>query len=62
MRDLIETGNWIHGKETAAISGETFPVIDPGRAEVIGTAARGKRSYRPDFLFRERQTTQSGNG
>ncbi len=44
MSDLIKTGNWIKGKEIASESGETFPVIDPGRAEVVGTAARGNKA------------------
>lgn len=38
---MIKTGLWIQGCETAAESGDYFPVIDPGKEEVLGTAARG---------------------
>jgi aldehyde dehydrogenase (NAD+) len=32
---------WIDGREVAAVSGKTIPVLDPGRGETIGSAARG---------------------
>lgn len=32
---------WIHGQATPAESNETFPVLDPGRGQMIGSAARG---------------------
>lgn len=41
---MIETHNtqlWIDGPEIAAMSGETFPVLDPGRGEKIAYAAPG---------------------
>ena len=41
MTDEVHAGLWINGKEGPAASGETFPVIDPGCGEVIGSAARG---------------------
>lgn len=39
--EQYHVGLWINGKEVPAESQETFPVLDPGRGEVIGTAARG---------------------
>lgn len=44
MTETHETLLWIDGRETAAISGETFPVLDPGRGETIGRAARGAQA------------------
>lgn len=41
MTETYDTQLWVDGRETSAISGETFPVLDPGRSEVIGRAARG---------------------
>jgi aldehyde dehydrogenase (NAD+) len=41
---MIETHDtllWIDGREATATSGETFPVLDPGRGKRIGFAARG---------------------
>lgn len=32
---------WIDGREVPASSGDSFPVIDPGRGEIFGSAARG---------------------
>lgn len=37
-------GNWIDGQAIPASSGGTFPVLDPGRGEAIGSAARGDRA------------------
>ena len=41
MTKAVHADLWIGGREFSALSGETFPVIDPGLGEVIGTAARG---------------------
>lgn len=41
MTEIQNTLLWIDGREVAALSGETFPVLDPGRGETIGSAARG---------------------
>jgi acyl-CoA reductase-like NAD-dependent aldehyde dehydrogenase len=43
MIQTHDTLLWIDGREVAAISGETFPVLDPGRGETIGSAARGAK-------------------
>ncbi len=42
--EQLNVGLWIDGKELAAENCQTYPVIDPGRGEVIGVAARGGRS------------------
>ncbi len=39
-----ETGLWIDGASVPAASGEIFEVLDPGRGETFGTAARGRAS------------------
>lgn len=44
MTGTHNTMLWIDGREIAAHSGETFPVLDPGRGEAIGCAARGDRA------------------
>lgn len=44
MTQLLEVSLWIQGRESAAETGETFPVLDPGRGEVIGSAARGDQA------------------
>ncbi len=44
MVELRQTGLWIQGEEVPADDGDTFPVLDPGRGEEIGKAARGKSS------------------
>lgn len=41
MKTTIHAGLWIDGREIPAQSGESFPVIDPGLGEMIGTVARG---------------------
>jgi len=41
MIQTHDTLLWIDGRGMAAISGDTFPVLDPGRGETIGSAARG---------------------
>lgn len=41
MADLVRVGSWIDGREMPASSGESFAVIDPGKGEVMGLAARG---------------------
>jgi len=41
MAEVQKADLWIDGKPVPAQSGATFPVYDPGRGEVIGTAARG---------------------
>jgi len=38
----FNTGLWIAGKEAPAEDGESFQVIDPASAEILGYAARGK--------------------
>jgi acyl-CoA reductase-like NAD-dependent aldehyde dehydrogenase len=43
MIQTQDTLLWIDGREVAAVSGETFPVLDPGRGETISSAARGTR-------------------
>lgn len=43
---MIETHSsllWIDGREVPAVSGETFPVVDPGTGDIIGHAARGTK-------------------
>jgi len=40
---LLLKGHWIHGKEQASQSGESFDVFDPGNGELVGKAARGKK-------------------
>lgn len=44
MIQTHDTLLWIDGREVAATSGETFPVLDPGRGETIGRAARGAQA------------------
>jgi len=41
MQPMHDVGLWIDGKSVPARSRETFPVLDPGRRQVIGSAARG---------------------
>lgn len=41
MQPMHGASLWIDGKSVASCSGETFPVLDPGLGEIIGTAARG---------------------
>lgn len=43
MTKDIRAGIWIDGREVPAQSGEYFPVIDPGRGEIMGDVARGKK-------------------
>lgn len=43
MSALSKAGMWIHGQEVPAAGGNTFPVLDPGREEVLGHAARGQQ-------------------
>jgi aldehyde dehydrogenase (NAD+) len=40
MAQMLTAGLWLQGQEVPADSGATFEVLDPGRAEVIGLAAR----------------------
>ncbi|OGO31828.1 MAG: hypothetical protein A2Z16_08025 [Chloroflexi bacterium RBG_16_54_18] len=44
MRELLKVGLWIEGQEIAAQTGQTFAVFDPGRGEVIASAARGDQA------------------
>ncbi|MGE5251870.1 MAG: aldehyde dehydrogenase family protein [Bacteroidota bacterium] len=41
MTDSYEALLWIDGQEVPAISRDTFAVLDPGRGQVLGSAARG---------------------
>jgi aldehyde dehydrogenase (NAD+) len=41
MQSAYDVGLWIDGTPVPARSGDSFPVIDPGRGEVLGSAARG---------------------
>lgn len=43
MTKDMRAGLWIDGREVPAQSGEYFPVIDPGRGEAMGDAARGMK-------------------
>ncbi len=43
MTKDMRAGLWIDGREVPAQSGEYFPVIDPGRGESMGDAARGMK-------------------
>jgi aldehyde dehydrogenase (NAD+) len=44
MSEMYNGMHWIDGRESAPNSGETLPVLDPGRGEVIGSAASGDRT------------------
>jgi acyl-CoA reductase-like NAD-dependent aldehyde dehydrogenase len=44
MSDLIKAGMWLDGQEVNAETGETFPVFDPGRGEMIASVARGAQA------------------
>ncbi len=44
MRELLKVGLWLEGQEVPAQSGNTFPVYDPGRGEVVAYAARGDQA------------------
>jgi aldehyde dehydrogenase (NAD+) len=43
MTELHDGMLWIEGQAVPANSKATFPVVDPGRGEVVGMAARGDR-------------------
>lgn len=42
MQLVYDVGLWIDGTCIPAESRETFPVLDPGRGKVLGSAARGR--------------------
>ena len=44
MTEIHKALHWIDGREVAAVSDETFPVLDPGRGKTIGSAARGRQA------------------
>lgn len=44
MTTQRNTGLWIEGQEIQPESREVFPVHDPGRASVLGTASRGREA------------------
>lgn len=41
MKEIIQTGHWINGKETKLGHKEKIEVFDPGTGEIIGFAVRG---------------------
>ena len=42
MTDTYDSLLWIDGREVPGISGEIFPVLDPGTGDIIGHAMRGR--------------------